>query len=105
MPGLRPSGLVLASCPGSFGQRSSGLTWPRAATSNTCIIVQNDQQPQPTKRNRQPSCKFSGDPPPIVDFDNNDGEFNSAGPLTNAITIAPPTQMTVPIILAMPFKL
>ena len=71
---------------------------------NTCIIIPNDQLQQQRKRSRQPSGKFS-DPPIEVYFDDNVYACNSVGPFTNAMRIAPPIQMTVPIILAMPLQL
>lgn len=70
----------------------------------TCIIIQKDQQKQQMKRNRQPSSKFS---PPVLnsDFDDKSSVFSSFGPLTSAMQIAPPTEKSVPIILAILLKL
>lgn len=68
------------------------------------MIIQKDQKQLLTKRNRQPSCKFSP-PLPNRDFDGRNCVFNSFGPLSNAMETAPPTHTTVPNILAILLKL
>lgn len=71
---------------------------------NTCMMVQIAQQQLFPKRISEPSNQVSP-LEPLEDFVATIPALSSFGPLSNAMDMAPPTLITVPIIFALLLKL
>lgn len=70
----------------------------------TCKTIHSDQKQLLPNRNRHPNSQLSL-PGLKKDFVGNNSVFNSLGPLSNAMAMAPLTQITVPRILEIVLRL